>query len=58
MKILEIKKFNEVFEIHHSVNGYFLVMGTIGNTTELNITSKEVQQIKSAFTKSKLNKKK
>ena len=54
MKILEIKKDNEILEVHHNVNGYFVVMGTTGKTTEMNLSSKDVADIKSAFTKGKL----
>jgi len=57
MKILELKKDNEVLEVHHSSNGYFLIMGTKGKTTEMNLTPEDVANIKSAFTKSKLPKK-
>lgn len=57
MKLIEIKKDNEILEIHHNVNGYFMIFGTTGKTTEMNLSSKDVANIKSAFTKSKLKKK-
>lgn len=57
MKILEIKKDNELLEVHHNSNGYFVIMGTIGKTTEMNLTADDVAKIKSAFTKSKLKNK-
>lgn len=56
MKILEVKKDNELLEVHHNVNGYFVIMGTIGKTTEMNLSSDDVSNIKSAFTKTKLKK--
>jgi len=56
MKILEINKDNEVLEIHHGNNGYFVIMGTKGKTTEMNLSTQDVAKIKNAFTKSKLPK--